>query len=109
MFDTTSDKILKILIDNDNLVDFSDKILAVKNVLPSLSDNQIFSALFALHKENLIVADIRNGEIFDVAVQPFALSKITDKHDFKIFNFKLDLFKIALGYGLGFLSAWLLK
>ena len=109
MFETTSDKVLRALIDFDNIFDISEKLSLVKNSLPNLSAEQINSAIFALQKDNLIVADIRNGEFFDIAVQPYALAKLTDKHDFKIFNFKVDLFKIAFGYALGFVSAWLLK
>ena len=109
MFETTSDKVLRALIDYDNVFDISEKLSLVKKSLPNLSTEQIHSASFALHKDNFIIADIRNGEIFDVAVQPFALSKLTDKRDFKIFNFKFDLLKIFFGYLLGFISAWLLK
>lgn len=109
MFETTSDKILKILIDCDNVGNADEKILAVKNALPTLSDSQIFSAVCNLKKENLILADIRGNEILDIAVQPYALSKLTDRRDFKIWNIKFDLIKIAVGYGLGFISAWLLK
>ena len=109
MFETTSDKVLRALMVYDNVFDISEKLSLVKKSLPYLSTEQIHSAIFALHKDNFILADIRNGEIFDVAVQPFALSKLTDKRDFKIFNFKIDLLKIFFGYLLGFISAWLLK
>ncbi len=109
MFETTSEKVLRVLIDYDNVFDISEKLSLVKKSLPNLSTEQIHSAIFALHKDNLIIADFRNGEFFDIAVQPFALAKLNDKHDFKIVNFKVDLFKIAFGYLLGFISAWLLK
>ena len=109
MFETTSEKVLRALIDFDNVFDISEKLSLVKQSLPNLSTAQINSAIFALHKDNFIIADIRNGVIFDISVQPFALSKLTDKRDFKIFNFKFDLLKIFFGYLLGFISAWLLK
>ena len=105
MFETTSDKVLRALIDYDNVFAISEKLSLVKKSLPNLSAEQIHSAIFALHKDNFIIADIRNGEIIDISVQPFALSKLTDKRDFKIFNFKFDLLKIFFGYLLGFISA----
>ena len=109
MFETTTDKILKILIDNENLADVSQKIHAVKISLPHLSDKQIFSAIADLSKNDLIATLYGSGELIALNVKPYALSRLTDKRAFKIFNFNLDLIKIAFGYGLGFISAWLLK
>lgn len=109
MFESTSDKVLRALIDNDNIFNISEKLAAVKNALPELSQSQIDSAIADLSKENLIHTVYAEGKIFSLHVQPYALSHLTDKRDFKIFNLKLDLLKIVFGYLLGFISAWLLK
>ena len=109
MFESTSDKVLRALIEYDNVFDISEKLSLIKKALPKLSQAQIDSAIANLRKEKLILVDDRAGEIFDIIVQPYALSRLTDKRDFKIFNFKLDIAKIFLGYSLGFISAWLLK
>lgn len=109
MFESTSDKILRVLIDNDSVLDISEKISHIQNALPKLSQSQIDSAITDLSDKNLIKTVYADGKLFFLKVQPYALSRLTDKRDFKIFNFKLDLIKIAFGYGLGFISAWLLK
>ena len=109
MFESTSDKILRVLIDSENIFEISAKLAAVKNALPNLSQQQIDSAIADLSKENLIKTLYGSGKLVALNVQPYALSRLTDKRDFKIFNFKLDLIKIAFGYGLGFISAWLLE
>ena len=109
MFESTSDKILRVLIDNDRVFDISEKLSLIKKALPDLSQAQIDSAIADLSKSNLIETLYGSGELIALNVQPYALSRLTDKRDLKIFNFKIDLIKIAVGYGMGFISAWLLK
>ena len=109
MFESTSDKVLRALIDNDNILNISEKLATVKKAVPSLSQKQLDSVIADLSKENLINTVYAEGEIFSLHVQPYALAHLTNKRDFKVFNFKVDSIKLAFGYGLGFISAWLLK
>ena len=90
MFESTSDKVLRVLIDCDNVFDISEKFSLIKKALPKLSQAQIDSAIADLRKENLIIVDTRAGKIFDIAVQPYALSRLTDKRNFKIWNIKMN-------------------
>ena len=109
MFESTADKVLKVLADNDEKFSVAEKIDAVQIALPKLSRRQIDSVIADLSKEKLIVTLYGDDEIIALKVQPYALSKITTRNEIKIFNFKVDVLKIFFGYVLGFISAYLTK
>ena len=109
MFESTADKVLRVLIDNQDKATLAEKISAIKVALPSLTDDDIYSAIAYLSKENLVLTLYGSNELQAIKVQPYALSRLTTKREFAIWNIKWDIAKIALGYALGFISAWLLK
>ncbi|MBQ3451399.1 MAG: hypothetical protein IJG32_03960 [Selenomonadaceae bacterium] len=109
MFESTADKVLRVLIDNNDKATIEEKISAIKSALPSLSDAAIYSAIAQLSKEGLIATLYGDNKLRVLKVQPYALSRLMTKREFAIWNIKWDVAKIALGYALGFVSAWLLK
>lgn len=108
MFESTSDKVLSVLVANAGKT-VGEKISAVKAAFPSLSDAEIDSVLADLSKEELIVTLYGSDGLVDLRAQPYALSRLKTKREVAAWNMKWDVLKIALGYILGFVSAWLLK
>lgn len=109
MFESTADKVLRVLIDNEDKSTVAEKILAIKASMPRLTDAEINSAIAELSKEKLIATLYGDNELIKLRVQPYALSRLMTKREVGIWNIKWDVAKMALGYALGFLSAWLLK
>ena len=108
MFESTSDKILRILIDND-AESVERKFGAIKTAFPSLSQQQIDSVIAELLNEKLIVALYGGNKLIALNVQPHALSRLTTRREITHWQLKWDLVKIAFGYASGFICAWLLK
>lgn len=109
MFESTADKVLRVLIDNQDKVKVAEKIAAIKAKYPHLIDAEINSAIAELSREKLIVTLYGDNELIRLRVQPYALSRLKTKREVTVWNIKWDVAKIALGYALGFISAWLFK
>ena len=109
MFTSTADKVLRVLIANDDKPTVAEKISAVKVALPTLNDAEIDSILADLSKEELVTTLYGSDGLVALRVQPYALSRLIAKRDVAIWNIKWDLLKIAFGYALGFISALLFK
>lgn len=109
MFESTADKVLRVLIDNEDKSTVAEKILAVKTKLPKLTDAEINSVIAELSREKLIATLYGDNELIRLRVQPYALSRLKTKREVTVWNIKWDVAKIAFGYALGFISAWLLK
>ena len=108
MFESTADKVLRVLIDNEDKPTVGEKISAVKSALPNLTDAEINSVIAELSREKLITTLYGDNQLIRLRVQAHALSRLT-KREVTVWNIKWDVAKIALGYTLGFISAWLLK
>ena len=109
MFESTADKVLRALIANEDKPTVAEKISAVKATLPNLTDAEIDSIIAELSRQKLIATLYGDNKLISLRVQPYALSRLTTKSEISTWNIKWDVAKIALGYALGFLSAWLLK
>ena len=109
MFESTADKVLRVLIDNEDKPTVGEKISAVKEKFPELADAEINSVIAELSREKLITTLYGDNKLISLHVQPHALSRLTTKREVTVWNIKWDVAKIALGYTLGFISAWLLK
>ncbi len=107
MFSSTSDKVLDIILQNQDL-SAQELIGTIKTHL-GLSQAEIDSALAELSKQDLITTRYADDELYALHPQPYALSRLMTKREMKIFSLKWDLIKIFLGFILGFVSAWLLK
>lgn len=109
MFESTADKVLRVLIANEDKPTVGEKFSAVKATLPNLTDAEINSVIAELNKQGLITTIYGDNKLISLRVQPYALARLTTKREVAVWNVKWDVAKIALGYALGFLSAWLLK
>ena len=109
MFESTADKVLRVLIESRDKVTVGEKITAIKSALPKLTDGEIDSVLAELSKEKMIATTYGDDKLIGLRVAPYALSHLKTKREFTVWNIKWDVMKIALGYAMGFLSAILLK
>lgn len=109
MFESTADKVLRVLIDNDTEGDVDKKLAAVHKAFPCLSQQQIDSAIADLSNDKLIAKLDGDNGIIALRVQPYALSRLTTRREITHWNLKWDLVKVAFGYAAGFICAWLFK
>lgn len=106
-FASTSDKVLSIILENHGLP--IQELTATICSRLKLSQAELDSAIADLSKQGLIGAFYADDSIYSLEPQPYALSRLKTKREMKIFSMKWDLFKIALGFVSGFVTAWLLK
>lgn len=107
MFSSTSDKVLDIILQNQDLS--AQELIGVIKSRLGLSQMELDSALAELSQQDLITTMYADDELYALHPQPYALSRLMTKREMKIFSLKWDLIKIFLGFILGFVSAWLLK
>ena len=107
MFSSTLDKVLDIILQNQDMP-VPELIGTIKSCL-GLSQAEIDSALAELSQQDLITTMYADDELYALHPQSYALSRLRTKREMKIFSLKWDLIKIFLGFILGFVSAWLLK
>ena len=106
-FSSTSDKVMAIILENQDMP-VQELITVIKSRL-KLSQAEIDSVIADLSKQNFINTLYADDKLYALSPQPYALARLKTKREQKIFSLQWDLVKIALGYILGFLSAWLLK
>lgn len=107
MFSSTSDKVLDIILQNQDLS--AQELIGVIKSRLGLSQMELYSALAELSQQDLITTMYADDELYALHPQPYALSRLMTKREMKIFSLKWDIVKILLGFVLGFVSAWLLK
>lgn len=93
-FESTTDKILRVLIENDSEKDINKKLGAVQKAFPRLSQQQINSAINDLANDKLIVTLRGDDKVSALNVQPYALSRLTTRREINHWNLKWDLVNI---------------
>ena len=106
-FSSTSDKVMAIILETQDMP--LHELLETIQARLKLSQNELDSALADLSSQKLINTLYADDKLYALSPQPYALARLKTKREQKIFSLQWDLVKIALGYILGFLSAWLLK
>lgn len=107
IFACTSDKVLSIILENQDMP--VRELTATIQSRLKLSLAEVHSAFADLSKQELITVIYADDELDALHPQPYARSRLRTKAEVKAFSLKWDVFKIALGFVAGFVSAWLLK
>ncbi len=111
----TNEQILKILIELKDDINYIDlPIPLVSERLPKLSEDNIYESMNYLEFKGLVSITIASGTIYRLKVTPkgigyfFEKEEARSKERSKKWESRIwDIFKIAIGFGLGYLTYWL--
>lgn len=105
---TTKDKVLSVLCE-DARRPWPMKLVSLKKRFPKLSEDDIIGIVWHLHRERFVNI-IENGNlIYSVEVHRSATSYLLTKKENKYLLMKWDIYKILLGFALGFATDRLLQ
>ena len=105
---TTQMKFLELLINNRDR-DFADTMGAIHHKFPRMTQYEIDSLLWELHRGGYIEALGGDDGICAFFVQPTAMARMQEKYDMRESDRMWDAAKIIIGFILGYLARYLLS
>lgn len=103
---TTNDKILEVLIENENL-DVAGMVKAIQEKYPKLSCQYITSAFWELHNTGRISVLPSDNEIIRIAICQSSRAHLKGIYETKTASRAWDITKIFIGFIPGILAGWL--
>ena len=100
---TKNQKILSIIIDN-NGKSADDIHAAVRDKFPRMSDEEYVSVISQLHNDKYINVLHADDAICAILPQPYALAKMNDEVESRVWHIKYEVAKMVFSFALGYLA-----